>query len=157
MCSAFTLDCGYDNSTTILIGDVFCPNTKCTVKFWLHEKTIQSLGRSDYNCPQCASVCQVCNIAFEDQTNSFFLSLGQGGYTFEEIPKSIQDVIGDVYCPGKYCSNREKCESFDGYVTTPRSIYGCGKCGAWLFVHKVPFMLEEQVKTTKTDKTRFFC
>ena len=25
-----------------------------------------------------------------------------------------------------------------------------------LFVHKVPFMLQEPVKTTKTDKTRFF-
>ena len=30
------------------------------------------------------------------------------------------------------------------------------KCGAWLFVHKVPFLLQEHVKTTKTDKTRFF-
>ena len=25
MCSAFTPDCGYDNSTIILIGDVYCP------------------------------------------------------------------------------------------------------------------------------------
>ena len=39
---------------------------------------------------------------------------------------------------------------------SPRSIYDCGKCGAWLFVHKVPFMLQEHVKTTKTDRTRFF-
>ena len=75
---------------------------------------------------------------------------------FEETPKSVQVVIGDVYCPGKYCSNREKCESLRGCVTTPRSIYGCEKCGAWLFLHKVPFMLQEHVKTTKTDKTRFF-
>ena len=51
----------------------------------------------------------------------------------------------------------EKCESNGGYVTTPRSIYGCGKCGAWLFAHKVPIMLQEHVKTTITDKTRFFC
>ena len=49
-----------------------------------------------------------------------------------------------------------KCESLDGYVATARSIYGCRKCEAWLFVHKVPFMLQEHVKTTKTDKTRFF-
>ena len=85
-----------------------------------------------------------------------FLSLGQGVYIFEENPKSIQDVIGDVYCSGEFCLNREKCESLSGYVTTPRSIYGCGKCGGWFFVHKVPFMLQEHVKTTKTDKTRFF-
>ena len=156
MCSAFNPDCGYDNSTIILIGDVYCPKTNCSGKLCLHKKTSQSLGRSDYQCPQCASLCQVRNIPFEHQTNSFFLSLGQGVYIFQESTKSIQDVIGDVYCPGKYCLNREKCESIGGYVTTPRSIYGCGKCGAWLFVHKVPFMLQEHVKTTQTDKTRFF-
>ena len=50
----------------------------------------------------------------------------------------------------------EERESLDVYVTTPRPIYACGKCGPWLFVHKVPFMLQEHVKTTKTDKTRFF-
>ena len=94
--------------------------------------------------------------SFEDQTNSFFLLLGQGVYTFEESPKSVQDVIGDVFCPGRYCSNREKCESIGSYVTTPRSIYNCGKCGAWLFSHKNPFMLHEHVKTTQTDKTRCF-
>ena len=156
MCSAFTHDCGYDNSTIILIGDVYCPNTKCLCKFYPHKKTFQSLGRSEYQSPQCGSVCQVRSILFEDQTNSFFLSLGQGFYVFEESPKSVQGVIGEVYYPGKYCSNREKCESLGGYVTTPRSIYACGKCGAWLFGHKVPFMLQGHVNTTKTDKTHFF-
>ena len=155
-CSPFTPNCGYDNSTIILIGDVYCPNTKCLGKLCLHKKTFQSLGRSDDQCPQCASVCQVRNIPLEEQTNSIFLSLGQGVYIFEENPKSVQDVVGDVYCPGEFCLNREKCESLGGYVTTPRNIYCCGKCGAWLFVHKVPFMLQEHVKTTKTDKTRFF-
>ena len=76
-------------------------------------------------------------------------------YIFEERPKSIQDV-GDVFCPCKYCLNREICKSIGGFVTTPRSIYCCDNCGAWLFVHKVPFELQEHVKTTKTDKTRFF-
>ena len=156
MCSAFTPDCGYVNSTIILIGHKFCPNTKCLGKLCLHKRTFQSLGRSDYPCPQCGSVCQVRKIPFEDQTNSFFLSHGQGFYIFEKSPKSVQDVIGDVYCPGKFCFNREECESIGGYITTQRSIYACGKYGAWLFVHKIPFMLQEHVKTTKTDKTRFF-
>ena len=155
MCSAFTSDFANDNSAIIIIGDVYCPNTKCSGKLCLHKKTFQSLGRSDYQCPQCASVCQGRNIPFEDQTNSFFLSLGQRVYIFEERSKSIQEVIGDVYCPGEFCLNREKCESIGGYVTTPRSIYGCGNCGAWLFVHKVPFTLQEHVKTTKTDKHAF--
>ena len=96
------------------------------------------------------------NNPFEDQTNSFFLSSGQGVYIFEESPKSIQEVILDVYCPGKYCFNKEKCESLDGYLTTPRSFYGCGKSEAWFFFHRVPFMLQEHVKTTRADKTRFF-
>ena len=77
-------------------------------------------------------MCQVRNIPFEDQTNSFFLSLGQGVKFFEENPKSFQDVIGDVYCPGEYCLNREKCKFIGGYVTTPRSIYARDNCGAWL-------------------------
>ena len=156
MCRAFTPDCGYDNSAIILIGDVYCPNTKCSGKDCLHKKIFQSLGRSDYQCPQCGPVCQVRNVFFEGQTNSFFLSLGQGIYIFEENPKSVQDVIGDVYCPGKHCSNREKCESLGGYVTTARSIHACGKCGAWLFVHIVPFLLQGHVKTTKTDKTPYY-
>ena len=155
LCSAFTPDCGYDISAIILIGDVYCPNTKCLGKLCLHKKTFQSLGRSNYQCPQCGSVCQVRNIPFEEQINSFFLSPGQRVYIFEERPMSFQEVIGDVYCPGDFCLNREECESFGCYVTSPRSFYGCGKCGAWLFVHKVPFKLQEHVKTTKTDKTRF--
>ena len=155
-CSAFTPDFGYDNGTIILIGDVYCPNTKGLGKVWLHKKTFQSLCRSEYQCPQCVSVCQVRNIPFEEQTYSFFLSFGQRVYMFEESPKSIQDVIGDIYCPGKYCFSRKKCKSLGGFITIPRSNYGCGKCGAWLFVHKVPFMLQEHVKTTQTDKTRFF-
>ena len=125
MCST---DFAYGNSAIIIIGDVYCPNTKCLGKLCLHKKTFQSLGRSDYQCPQCGSLCQVRNIPFEDQTNSFFLSFRAGVYIFEESAKTIQDVIGDVYCPAKYCLKGEKCESIGGYVTTPRSIYGCGKC-----------------------------
>ena len=56
MCSAFTPDCGYDNSTIILIGDVCCPDTKCSGKLFLHKSTFQSLGRSDFQAPQCACV-----------------------------------------------------------------------------------------------------
>ena len=93
MCST---DCGYDSSTILLIGDVYCPNTKCSGRLCLHKRTFQSLGRSDYQGPQCGFVCQVSNIPFEDQTNSF-LVLGQGVYILEKSPKSVQDVLGDVY------------------------------------------------------------
>ena len=154
-CSAFIPECEYDNSTIIVIGEVYCPNTKCSCKVCLHKKTFQSIGRNDYQCPQCASVCQERSIPFEDQKNSFLLLIGQAVCIFEESSKSFQVVIGDVFCLGKYCLNKEKRESIGSYVTTPRAIYGCGKCGAWLFVHKAPFMLQENVKTTKSVKTRF--
>ena len=114
MCSAFTPVCGYNNSTTILIGAVYCQKTMRSGKFCLHKKTFQSLGRSDYQCPQYASACQVRNFASEDQTKTFLLSFGQGVYSFQESPKTIQDVIGDVFCPGKYCSNRQKCGALGG-------------------------------------------
>ena len=92
------------------------------------------------------------------RTNKFFFlcRLVQGVYIFEERPKSVQDVIGGVYCPGEYCLNREKRKSIGGDVTTPTSIYGCDNCVAWLLVHKVPFTSQEHVKTTQTDKTRYF-
>ena len=66
MCSAFTPDCGYDNSAIILIGDVYCPITECLGKLCLHKKTFQSRRMSDHQCPQCASVRQVRKIPFED-------------------------------------------------------------------------------------------
>ena len=152
MCSAFTADCGFENNTIFLIGDVYCPNIKCSGKVCLHKKTFQSLGRSDFKCPQCASVCQVRNFPYESQTNSFFLSFGQGVYLFEESLKSIQNIIGDVFCPGKFCFNRDKCEL-------------CIKSEIHLWLWKVwsmvvcsqsSFILQEHVKTTQTDKTRFF-
>ena len=134
MCSAFSSGSGYEYSKINLKGDVYCPNTKCSGKIYLHKKIF--LGRSHYQCPQCASVSQVRNIPFEDQTSSFFI-VWPRGYIFEESPASVQEFIGGIFCPGKFCFNSEECESFDSHVTTPRSIYGCGKCGACLFVQKV--------------------
>ena len=131
MCST---DYAYDNSSIILIGDVYCPNIKCSGSLCLHKKTFESLGRSDYQCPQCGSLCQVRNIPFEDQVNSFFLSFGQGVYIFKERSKSVQEVIGDVYCPT--CRN-EKCVYISTNKTT--SFYDCKKCKACCHVLNIPF------------------
>ena len=81
MCSAFTPDCGYDNSTIILIGFVYCPITKCLGKLCLHKKTFQSHGRSNYQCPQCASVWQVRNIPLKIKQILFSCRLVRG-FTF---------------------------------------------------------------------------
>ena len=146
VCSAFTLDCGYDNSTNNLIEDVCFPNTECSDKCCLLKKN-PSFGRSDYQFTQCASECQVRIIPFEGGTKSLFLSFGQGVHIFEDSPKSIQSVIGGVYCPGKYCFNREKCKSRDGFLTTPTSVYCFVGLWGCLFVHKNLFLVKEEVKT----------
>ena len=97
MCSVFTPDRGYDNINIIVSGDVYYLNTKCSGKLCLHKETFQALGRSDYQCPQCASVCQVRKILFEDQTNCLFYRLAMAFTFLKRV--SIQHGIGDVYCP----------------------------------------------------------
>ena len=84
MCCAFTPNCGYDNCTIILIGDVYCPNAKSLGKLSLHKKIFQSLGRSNYQNPQCGSVCQVRNNPFGDQTNSSFVAWLRGLHFWSE-------------------------------------------------------------------------
>ena len=155
MCSSFTPDCDYDNSTTILNGDVFCTNTECSCDLCPHKKLF-NLSTEAIIKIRIARLCASCAIFLLNiKQILFFLSSGPGVYFFEECPTSKKDVIEDVYCPCKYCFNREKCESLDNYVKTPTSIYACGKCGHWLFVHKVPRMLQEHLKTIKQTKHVF--
>ena len=54
-------------------------------------------------CPQCTFTFRVRNITCEEQTNSFFLEYDQGFYVFEETQKSIHKIVGDDFCPGRYC------------------------------------------------------
>ena len=96
MYSAFILGCAYDKSTINFIGDVYCPNTNFSGKPCRDKKTSASLGRKDFQCPECACVCQERKILFTDQTNFFFLSLGRGVFFFKWSPKSIQHVIGEM-------------------------------------------------------------
>ena len=102
MCSTFNPECTYENSIIEHIGNLYCPITVCSGILCVSFQ-FQSVERSDYPCPQGASMCQVRKIPFEDQTKSFLLKFGQGTYIFEDTRKSIQDVNRDVFCPGKYC------------------------------------------------------
>ena len=106
------------------------------------------------------AINSVCNVALCVRCVMFLLKIKQihfscrwvKGFTFLKRAQNQFKMFLEV----SIVLAREKCEYLDGYVTTPRSIYACGKCRAWLFVHKVLFMLQEHVKTTKTDKTRLF-
>ena len=90
MCST---DFAYENSAIFVIGDVYCPNKKRLRKLCLHKKTFQSLGRSDYQCPQCGSVCQVRNIPFEDQTKTFLLWFVQGFTFLKRVRKQFRMLL----------------------------------------------------------------
>ena len=137
-------------------NNINCPITQCSGKLCLHRRIFESLGRSDYQCPQCASVCHVRNIPFKDQKNSFFVVVWSRGLHFSRKSKFNSRYYRRCVLSAWYCLNREKCESLGIYETTPRFPYSAGKCGAWLFVHKAPFMLKEHVMTTKGDKIHFF-
>ena len=105
MCSAFNPDCGYDNSTTILIGDLYCPSTKCSGKLLPTQKDFSISGQKRLSMCAMRFCVPGAQYSSEDKKKSFFLSFGQGFYIFEESSNSSQDVIGDVYCRGKYWSN----------------------------------------------------
>ena len=134
---------------TVQIQSV-CVKFACTKKLFNLWAEVIINARNARLCARCAI------FLLKNKQTPFSCRLFKGFYFLKESRKSIQDVIGEVYSPGEYCLNREKCDSLGGYVTSPRLIYACGKCGAWSFVHKVLFMLQEHVKKTKTDKTRFF-
>ena len=123
MYSAFTPVCGYDNSNIILIGDVYCPNTKCWGKFACPKRLFNLWAEAIINARN-ARLCIKCAIFFLKIKQVPFSCQLAKRFTILESPKSFQDVDGDVYCPGEYCVNREKCEPRGDYVTNQRSIYG---------------------------------
>ena len=67
----------------------------CSEILCVQEKTLHyfTIDRTEYQCPQCESMCQVLNISFEEQTNSFFLKFDQGMYVFKGTKKSIQMLL----------------------------------------------------------------
>ena len=155
MCGAFTPDCGYKNSTNNLIGTCIVQiqsvpgKIDCTERlFNLSAEAIINV----HNVPLCAR----CAIVFLKIKQIPFFVVWSRGLRFWIESKTNSRWYRRYVLFGNYCFDREKCEFLDSYVTTPRSISDCGKCGAWLFVHKIPFMLHEHVKTAKTDKNTIF-
>ena len=81
LCSAFTTDFGYDNSTIILIGDVYCPNRKCSGKLCLH-KTLFNLSAEAISNDHNARLCVRCAIFhLKIKQNPFSCRLVKG-FTF---------------------------------------------------------------------------
>ena len=70
-------------------------------KLYVLKSSFQTLGRFEYQFLCYASLCQVRNIPFQEQTKSFCLMCNQEIYIFEESQflknrKPIKDVTEDV-------------------------------------------------------------
>ena len=94
LCTAFAPVCGYDIITSKPLGDVFCPNTKCSGKLCLPKKNFESLGRSDYQCPQYASVCARCAIFLFWKSNKFlFLDVWRRDFSISKRRKNDFNML----------------------------------------------------------------
>ena len=65
----------------------------CSGELCLHKTTFQSLGRSNYQCPQCASVSQVRNILFEQQTKHSFSSSAKGFTLLKRVQNQFKMLL----------------------------------------------------------------
>ena len=144
MCSTLAPDCRCDSSFTKLIENLHCPNETFSGKLCVHKRTFQSLSRGKYHGAQCTSVCQVRNIPFEESTKSSFLKCEQEVYIFEEVQESFQDVIGDVYCPERFCADKSVSMSIHG--KNVENCYEYLQCKACCHLSNFPFM--DQTPTT---------
>ena len=104
MCSAFEPDFRYDTSKIKLIGNVFCLNTICSDIVRVPKKTFQSLEGRNYKYHQCSCRCQVRNLRFGEQTNSFVSSLVMGYNVFERRNKKLKMLL--KMCIVQYASTR---------------------------------------------------
>ena len=73
MCNAFTPDCGYNNSTVFLIGDVYCRNTTCLGKLCLHKKKLSSSRQKRLSMPATRICVPGAEYSFWRSNNFLFL------------------------------------------------------------------------------------
>ena len=104
ICSTFTTDSLYDNSTFSPIENVYGPNESFSEEQCIHKKTFQSLETCHYQCPQTESTIHMRCFPFEKHTFLFFLKCDQKIYFSEKTQYSIQNDIGDVFC--STCRNK---------------------------------------------------
>ena len=147
MCSTFTPHCRYKHSINKPLGNVLCPNTLCSGLFCVHKKYFQSLGRSDYQCPEGTSTCEERNIHFEVQTIWFdFLKCDQAFI----LPKRHKNQFKMFLqmCAILDGSVSNKCGYVDTWKENNESRYECLPRKACCHVLNMPF---------KDQKPRISC
>ena len=160
MCSAFTPDCGNDNSTIILIGDVFYPNTESSGKLCLHKKTFNLSAEAIINVRNVRLCARFAIFFSKIKQIPFSCRLPRAkGLTFLKRVRNQFKMLLEmcIVLASKYFFNREECESFDGYVTTPRSIYGCGKCAPGCSFTKLTSCFRSTIDDRNRQNALFLC
>ena len=108
MCSTFIPDCRYDISIIKRIGNLLTVRTKCVVgSFACTRRLFNISAEAIINVLEARPTVTWAIHPFKNKQNLFSRSVTKG-FTFLEKQKSMQDVIGDVFYPGRYCS-RQKC------------------------------------------------
>ena len=87
-------------------------------------------------------VVWVAQCSLQRKNNLFLLKFGQGIYISEETIKSIQDVIGDVFCP---TCTKEKCPHLS--ANKKSSFYNRRKCDVGSHVPNIKFMGQKRTIT----------
>ena len=151
MCSAITLDCGCDNSTIIVIGEMNCPITKFSGKFCLHKKTFQSLGRRGYQCSHCASGCQLRNILFKINQILFSCRLTEGCTLLKRVQNQFKICLGCVLS-WQVLSQQRKIRI---YWLLCKIYSWLWKVWSLVVCSQSSFHVTRARKDEKTDKTRF--
>ena len=107
-------DCCNNKSHFRPFGNVYCPTTMCSGIPCVFKKTFKSPSRTECNCPQWVSTCQVGIFNFEEHTNSFFLMSDRGIRIFEETQKSFQVFIEVVFFQERFVSDKSVSMSIQG-------------------------------------------
>ena len=156
MCSAFTPDCGYDTSILLSLGTCIVQIQSVQVDFACTKRLFNLSAEAIINARNARLCVRCANFLLKIKENPFCCRLAKGFTFLKRTQNQFKMLLEMSIVLASIVSTERNANLIGGYVTTPRFIYGCGKCFAWLFVHKAPFTLQEHVKTTKTDKKRFF-
>ena len=97
ICSAFTPDCEYDNSTIILIGDVYCPNTKCLGELCKHKRLLNLSAEAIIN-GRNARLYERCAIFFLKTKQIPFSCLLVMGFTFLKTVQNQFKMLLEIIC-----------------------------------------------------------
>ena len=151
MCSAINPDCGYDNSTIILIGDVYSPNTKCWGKLCLHKNV--STSRQKRLSMSAMRVCVPgAQNSFWRSNKLLFLVVCSRGLPFWRESKINPRCYWRCLLSRQLLFQQREMR----LSNISRYLFGCGKCGTWLFFSQSSLCVTRALKDNKNRQKTLF-